>query len=217
MIGLAVLFLIPIYYLAKSKGYNALGVCIASGLFGLVSPFVLHFATGMPVLPFSDCTLALAALFVVWLLPARKGAPGKAYLKITFNCPECGASVTFERQEEGAVALCPACGEIVTVPLDEFSIRIRERGRRRPEPVDGKVCFDAYSSEMKALEVQALLEGNGIQSDVLADDGGGAFPYVGFSQGHRVIIKDEDWERAIDIEQEVNKPLETPSPGAPQD
>ena len=198
MIGLTVLFLIPIYYLAKSKGYNALPVCIVCGAVGFITPLALHVFLGEDLFPFADCTAALGALVVVWLLPAKKGAPGKAYLKITFNCPECKTSVTFKRHEEGTAQLCPACGEIITVPLDEFSPKTAIHKARNPAPIDGMRCFETYANEVKALEVKALLEGNGIPAEIVSDAGGGMLPQIGISQGYNVMVKTEDWDRAIE-------------------
>lgn len=205
MIGLAVLFLIPIYYLAKSKGYNALPVCVISGGIGILGPMVLAVITG-EVYPFADCTVALGALIVVWLLPARKGAPGKAYLKITFTCPECKTSVTFPRHEEGLAVLCPSCGEIITVPLDEFSPKMPQHIEKHHSAVGGRTCLETYGNEIKAYEIKTLLEGGGIQAMVVGGDGGGMLPQVGISQGYDVMVKTEDMSRAIEMREAANNP-----------
>lgn len=35
--------------------------------------------------------------------------------EITFTCPECGRTITFDREREGLADLCPKCGEVITV------------------------------------------------------------------------------------------------------
>lgn len=47
------------------------------------------------------------------LLPTRRENPIDP--EITFACPECGHSVTFDRDREGLADLCPKCGEAITV------------------------------------------------------------------------------------------------------
>jgi hypothetical protein len=94
MIALMVLCLVPIYYIAKSKGYNAMVACVISGVIAFLPSLSHALFSWFPVLPCVDLTVPLIVLVVVWLLPARKGAPGKAYLKITFQCPECKHNVS---------------------------------------------------------------------------------------------------------------------------
>jgi len=202
--GFSVLFLIPIYYLAKSKGYNGMGWCIATLLLGLGSSYLLWHIFALLIFVFSTYALAVLVLFVLWMLPARKGAPGKAYLKITFTCPECKNSVTFGREEEGQVTICPVCKEIITVPEDLFSPKKAQRNTTCPVPVDGKVCFETYASQMQAEEVVTTLIGNDIQAFVLSPVGGGVSPIIGLNQGYSVIINVEDWAKAIAMEKSAD-------------
>ncbi len=209
MIALAVLFLVPIYYLAKSKGYGGKGLCVASLAFGFGGPYLLYYLLDVSISPLSPYAVAALILLTLWLLPARKGAPGKAYLKITFTCPECKKIVTFKRQEEGEVTLCPLCKEIITVPEDEFSPKKNQRNTVCPTPVDGRVCFETYANEMKANEVTTYLVGNGIQAFLFSPAGGVAMPQLGLCQGYSVLINAEDWDRAIELEKAFDRKAET--------
>ena len=203
MIGLIVLFLIPIYYLARSKGYNAKGLCILLGAISFCTPWIRQCITGESAWSFSgiDITFPALALLVIWLLPAKKGAPGKAYLTIRFICPECKADISFKRHEEGEVVICPKCREIITVPEDEHSPKTTKRTRTRPSVLEGKVCFDRYVNEAKALEVAAILNGNGIEASILNSAAGGALPGLGLGEGSQVVIDVRDWDKANDIEE----------------
>ena len=201
MIAVAVLFLIPIYYLARSKGYNAKWVCILSGAISFFTPWAIRLISGVDryLFPYADISVPAVALFVFWVLPARKGAPGKAYLTIRFNCPECKAEVSFKRHEEGTVVMCPKCREIITVPEDEFSPKKTVRTRTRPSVSEGKVCFDSYANEEKALEVQAALGANGVESSIMNSSTTGVVPTLSFGAGFRVIIDVRDWDKANNI------------------
>ncbi len=120
MILLALIFLIPIWRIARSKGYSGRLFVFAAGI-----PASIAVAIDVVLRPHSDAmalliTLAeigipLLTLGLVAVLPTRAGAPGKAWLKITFPCPDCGTSISFNRELEGLVRQCPNCDEIVTV------------------------------------------------------------------------------------------------------
>ncbi|MFY9182470.1 MAG: hypothetical protein WBI79_04230 [Kiritimatiellia bacterium] len=200
MYGVIILFLIPIYYIAKSKGYNALLLCVISGLIAFFTPFYLQFFKGWPQLPWADATVPMVLLGIIWLLPARKGAPGKAYLTINFICPECNVPVTFRRHEEGKAVLCPKCGEIITVPLDQYSDRPKTQRADRPSASEGRVCFNAYGNEMAAIEMKALLEGHGITAEVTDGTSGSALPQLGLMEGFKIYIDAKDWDKALEIE-----------------
>lgn len=200
MIGVIVLFLIPIYYIAKSKGYNTALVCVISGVISVLSPQLYHYIWGEPLLPFADASVPMVLLVIIWLLPARKSAPGKAYLRINFVCPECKAPVTFRRHEEGKAVLCPKCGEIITVPLDQYSDRPKTIRTDRPSASEGQVCFNAYGNEMAAIEMKSLLEGHGIAAEVTDGTSGSALPQLGLMEGFKLFIDAKDWDRAIEIE-----------------
>lgn len=213
MIVLVVLVLLPIYYLAKSKGYNVVLVCIIPGIIGCLTPYALHTMGGKLPFPFIYLTLPLIALLAVWLLPAKKGAPGKAYFKITFQCPECHQCITFKRDREGCAELCPKCGEIVTVPTDQFTPTTQPRTKMRPQTSEGEVCFDSFIRQEDASLLHIQLESHGIPSRIVSDDGCGLMGAAW--QDHKVIITAKDWDKAIDIQERQHGDASNPcSPSA---
>ena len=155
MILISVLFLVPIYYIARSKGYNGAMLATIAAVLALGSVVM---ATGIPGQGIEILQIVLPAVMlgIVALLEVKPGAPGKAYLKISFTCPECKAEVTFDRRKEGKAELCPKCGEIITVPLDEHSPKPMKQIKVKPDTASGLVCFDSFSDEMCALELHAL-------------------------------------------------------------
>jgi len=111
--ALALLFIQPSYYRLKSKGYSAspyipltVAVCGISLVGALLYPQVI----------FAACIASICLFFITRALPTKAGAPGEAYLKITFECSYCHESVTFPREREGNAVLCPKCGELIRVP-----------------------------------------------------------------------------------------------------
>ena len=210
MIAIAVIFLVPAYYLAKSKGYNVAFILIVSAVLSMGVPLMIYainypdgFSCG------ADITFPLLSLAIVWLLPPREGAPGKKYLKIIFDCPECKGEVNFPRSKEGQVELCPKCGEIITVPLDEFSSVPSLPKRIKPNISSGQVCYASFGEEMLAAQMQALFEDYGIRCEIIDGTGGGALPQLSGTQGFKLSIDIDDWDRAIEIENNTNHKLET--------
>lgn len=214
MIALAVVFLVPAYYLAKSKGYNVAIILIASAILSIGVPLGISIINNENPMPWIDITFPFLALGIVWFLPKRAGAPGKAYLNITFECPECKEEVTFPRSKEGSPQLCPKCGEIITVPLDEHSPKPTEHIKEKPDIESGSVCFDSFGDEMSALQLHALLEENGIKSEVIGGIGGGAPPQLGGTEGFKIAIDIDDWERAVEIEKLANQQMDLTPDGA---
>jgi predicted RNA-binding Zn-ribbon protein involved in translation (DUF1610 family) len=205
MIAIAVLFLVPIYYIAKSKGYNATWVCVVSAALGAAVPLAFQ-VLGRPLLfPVLDFTPSLLVLIVVWLIPPREGAPGKAYLKISFLCPECGESIVFPREREGTADLCPKCGELIRIPEDEHSPDHSQQNRTRPTASHGVVCFESFGRPEPAQVLAAILSDNGVAATVSGDSGGGVLPQVGNTQGHRVMIDVTQWDEAVRIEKECQQ------------
>lgn len=203
MMALAVVFLLPAYYLAKSKGYNVLLVLVCGTVLGIGITWIVY--------TFSDAffgglefIIAALTLLVIWLLPQKEGAPGKRYLKITFDCPECRETVSFARRYEGRAELCPQCGEILTVPLDEFSAPDISRSKSKPTVASGPICFNSFGDEMVALQMQTLFEGSGIASEIMGGTAGGALPQLSGTEGFKVMINVDDWDKAVEIEQLAN-------------
>jgi len=200
MFLLAVVFLVPAYYLAKSKGYNVAIILVCSAVLSVGVPLLLNFLEITDGMPWVDITLPCLALGIIWLLPEREGAPGKKYLKITFDCPECNEEVTFPRSKEGKADLCPKCNEIITVPLDEFSPKPTIPKRIKPNIESGTVCYASFGDEMLAVQMQALFEDNGIESEIIDGIGGGSLPQLSGTQGFKLSINIEDWDKAVEIE-----------------
>ena len=155
--------------------------------------------------PFLDITFPFLVLFVIWLLPEREGAPGKKFLKIIFDCPECKEEVIFPRSKEGKAELCPKCGEIITVPLDEFSPKPSLPKRDKPNVSSGTVCFAYFGDEMLAVQMQALFENQGIESEIIDGTGGGSLPQLSGTQGFKLFIDIDDWDKAVETEKNANQ------------
>ena len=209
MIAVAVIFLLPAYYLAKSKGYNVAIVLVASAILSMGVPLLIYginYPDGS--IPAIDITLPFLSLAIVWLIPERDGAPGKKYLKITFTCPECKEEITFPRSKEGKAELCPKCGEIITVPLDEFSPKPVFPKRDKPNISSGTVCYASFGDEMFAAQKQALFEDQGIESEIIDGIGGGSLPQLSGTQGFKLSIDIDDWDKAVEIEKNANKSSE---------
>ena len=205
MLGLTVVILLPAYYLAKSKGYNVVRVLIFAAIVSTI-PMVIRMLNDDLPFPFADFTFPLLVLFVIWLLPEREGAPGKKYLKITFDCPECKEGVIFPRSKEGKAELCPMCGEIIKVPFDEFSSKPSLPKRDKPNIVSGSVCYASFGDEMLAVQMQALFEDSGIESEVINGTGGGSLPQFSGTQGFKLSIDIKDWDNVVEIEKNANQP-----------
>ncbi|MEM7396012.1 MAG: hypothetical protein AAF492_27070, partial [Verrucomicrobiota bacterium] len=132
MIAVAIIFLIPTYYMAKSKGYPAAMICVISGVltFGFTHGQIL--TNMIPFHPYLHIIIPGLILFAVWIMPPRKNAPGEKYLKIEFTCTECNQNLSFHRSQEGRAVQCPQCDEIITVPEDEYSPKPIEQVRQKP-------------------------------------------------------------------------------------
>ena len=112
--------------------------------------------------------------------------------------------MSFERYEEGKAVLCPVCGEIISVPEDEHSPRKTRKTRTRPSPSEGRVKFDTYLNESRALQMQAILNGNGVKAGIIDGTGTGVLPNLSVGQGFSIIIDAKDWDRAIELEREAD-------------
>ena len=191
--ALAVLFGIPIYYLAISKGRSGFGYAISAMALGSSQVWLGPFGLLLPA----------AVLGCLQLLPPRPGAPGKAYMKVEFACPECGKTVTFPREREGAAELCPECGEILRVPKDGATHQPKGRNRPKPSATKGQVCFDSFGRPEPAHLLAAILNDNGVPARVESDSAGGALPHLGNASGHRIFIDASQWDEAVEIEEQI--------------
>ena len=204
MIPIAVLFVVPVYYLAKSKGYSGKAFSVITACLYVLGLFLPKFVI-LPYVGLAPLIFPAFSLLLVALLKARKGAPGKSYLKITFSCPECGKTVSFPRHREGVAELCPECGELIRVPEDDHSPKSSACDRRKPAVAQGEVCFESFGRFEPANLLVAILNDNGIEAHVSGDDGGGMLPQIGNTQGYRVMLDVSQWDEAVKIERECQQ------------
>lgn len=75
---------------------------------------------------------------------------------------------------------------------------------------DDAVVVEKFTSRMEAELAAGLLEAEGIQAFVSADDAGGAYPQLQYLRGVELIVFPEDEERAREIlaEWRQGQPLE---------
>ncbi len=211
MILISVLFLVPIYYLARSKGYNGGIFATATGVLALI-------IGNIPVPQFGILYIVLpaAVLILVSLLKPKADAPGESYLKIVFPCPECAKTVSFPRHREGVAELCPECGELIRVPEDEHSPKPSARDRTKPPATQGEVCLESFGRPEPADQLAAILNDSGINARVASDSGGGVLPQIGNTEGHRVMIDATQWNEAVEIERQCQQtPAEATSETVP--
>ncbi len=64
---------------------------------------------------------------------------------------------------------------------------------------DDAVVVEKFTSRMEAEMAAGLLEGEGIQAFVSADDAGGAYPPLQYLRGVELIVFSEDEYRAREI------------------
>jgi len=193
MIGVVVLFLIPTYYIAKSKGYNGTVLALVPGVISTVLGFAIFSLESQWLVL---CVYAIPAIFlgIVWLLVPRAAAPGREYLRITFKCPQCDSVIKFGREREGRAELCPQCGALINVPDDEFSPgALRRSSALDPAKPSGEVLLEQFIQPESAYALRAVLVNSGIECRVV--EGGVAYP-LGLMEGHRVMIDAKDWAQA---------------------
>ncbi len=64
---------------------------------------------------------------------------------------------------------------------------------------DDAVILDTFSSRMEAEMAAGLLEAEGIDTLIMADDAGGAYPMLQFVRGVQLLVFKEDEARAREI------------------
>lgn len=201
MIIIAVLFLAPLYYLSKSKGFNAVKLVTIATLLSVACTLASFF---VPYIGYGQLFFPAIFLLVAWTIPPKEGAPGKAYFKITFNCPECKKEVTFKREKEGSAELCPECGEIISVPKDEPSPESKTE-RKQPQQ-EGKVQLDSYAWEAPATTMKLLLESHGIDAEIIGSTESGVLGPLAAPSGFKLVVDSKDWEVADKILKDANQP-----------
>lgn len=203
MIIVAVLFLAPLYYLSKSKGFNAVKLVTVATLLSVACTVASFF---VPYVGFGQLIFPAIFLITAWIIPSKEGAPGKTYFRITFNCPECKKEVSFKREKEGSAEFCPGCGEIITVPEDEHSSA--RKSKRTPPNQDGKVQLDSYSFESPATTMKLLLESCGIDAEIIGSTDSGVLGAIAAPNGFKLVVDSKDWEAADKIITDANQPSE---------
>ncbi len=64
---------------------------------------------------------------------------------------------------------------------------------------DDAIVVEKFSTRLEAEMAAGLLEAEGIQALVLADDAGGAYPPLQYVRGVRLVVFSEDEVRAREI------------------
>jgi hypothetical protein len=64
---------------------------------------------------------------------------------------------------------------------------------------DDAVVLETFSSRIEAEMAQGILEGEGIEAVVMADDAGGTYPMLQFIRGVKLLVAAEDEARAQEI------------------
>jgi hypothetical protein len=65
--------------------------------------------------------------------------------------------------------------------------------------LDDAVVLETFPNRIVAEMAAGLLESEGIEAMVMADDAGGAYPMLQFLRGVRVLVAPEDRHRAREI------------------
>lgn len=188
-------FLVPIYYRARDKGYNAPLITILAGVVHALLSEVFYTSKN-PVLLAPMLAVPAAILGVLYGLRPRPGAPGA---QVTFSCPNCHRTIALSRQQSGLAAVCPECQETLTVPRTGGVQESLDVERKKPDVSAGPVVFATYSDENAAECLASVLAENGVQAEAFTENSSSVLPPV-IAPSSRVVIDAADWERAVEIE-----------------
>ena len=216
-IALTILFIAPAFYRLRAKGYPALPFIVVTIILSVSAPF-----SGAPM-ALAITPLAPIALFILSLfLPKREGAPGKNYLHIIFNCPECDESITFPRDQEGRAILCPKCDKLITVPSESSIMEPHYKGVAQDKNSGDFVTISRFLNSEQADLASQQLESAGI-STLLPDSATcHIYPGVGWAGGgSRLMVASTDLDDALAIlnipKSEICLPTDfTPPPAPPE-
>jgi hypothetical protein len=75
--------------------------------------------------------------------------------------------------------------------------------------LDDAVVLETFPNRMMAEMAAGVLESEGIEVMVMADDAGGAYPMLQFIRGVRLLVAPEDQYRAREILTAMAEPPET--------
>ncbi len=195
-VALMVLFVIPIYYQAHGKGYDArLLAAIAA-----ITPFIvwgIFIATRNPMFLALVFVVPPVILGVLVALRPRPGAPGTT---ISFECPNCHLTIRKPRSRSGLADVCPICQETLTVPRADEAQEPVDVLRKKPDVQEGTVVFASYADPSAAECLASVLLDSGVHADVWTQDSSGVLPPL-IASTWRVVIDIADWDRAVEIEQ----------------
>jgi hypothetical protein len=76
--------------------------------------------------------------------------------------------------------------------------------------LDDAIVLETFASRIEAEMAAGLLESEGVEAMVLADDAGGAYPMLQFIRGVRLLVYREDEARAREILKDMAEPVEPP-------
>jgi hypothetical protein len=76
--------------------------------------------------------------------------------------------------------------------------------------LDDVIVLETFSSRIEAEMAAGLLESEGIEALVLADDAGGLYPMLQFLRGVRLLVALEDEARAREILKAMEEQGEPP-------
>ena len=76
--------------------------------------------------------------------------------------------------------------------------------------LDDAIVLETFSSRIEAEMAAGLLESEGVEAMVMADDAGGAYPMFQFIRGVRLLVYREDEARAREILKDMAEPVEPP-------
>ncbi|MCX5890957.1 MAG: DUF2007 domain-containing protein [Deltaproteobacteria bacterium] len=65
--------------------------------------------------------------------------------------------------------------------------------------LDDAIVLETFASRIEAEMAAGLLESEGVEAMVMADDAGGAYPMLQFIRGVRLLVYREDEARAREI------------------
>ena len=74
--------------------------------------------------------------------------------------------------------------------------------------LDDAIVLETFPNRIAAEIVAGLLESEGVEAMVLADDAGGAYPSLAFFHGVRLLVAAEDAYRAREILRDMEAPAE---------
>jgi Putative prokaryotic signal transducing protein len=76
--------------------------------------------------------------------------------------------------------------------------------------LDDAVVLEKFASRIEAEMAAGLLESEGIEAMVMADDAGGTYPPLQFIRGVRLMVAAVDRYRAQEILKDMAEPVEPP-------